>query len=175
MIDRDQVDGGADDARTGADTGSPGAERDAAESSDRRSAAEEVERELVLMFRRARNLSTVVAAHVHPDLDPASYSLLLMIDEMGPMRGMDVVERIGLDKSTVSRQIATLVQLDLLERVPDPDDGRARRVRLSELGRERLAQVRGERSKHLRTEFAAWSTEDLTTLARLLSRLNDMM
>lgn len=168
MIERDEADSGVDDARTGAEWG-------AAESPGRRAAAEDVERELVLMFRRARNLSTVVAAHVHPDLDPASYSLLLMIDEMGPMRGMDVAERIGVDKSTVSRQIATLVQLDLLERVPDPDDGRARRVRLSELGQERLAQVRGERSKHLRNEFAAWSTEDLTTLAQLLSRLNDMM
>nr|WP_246330638.1 MarR family transcriptional regulator [Saccharopolyspora hordei] len=126
------------------------------------------------MFRRARNLSTTVAAHVHPDLDPASYSLLLMIDDAGPLRGMDVADRTGLDKSTVSRQIATLVDLDLLERVPDPDDGRARLIQLSELGRERLAQVRAERSKHLHGQFANWSTQDLKDLARLLGKLNDM-
>ncbi|MDA3630895.1 MarR family transcriptional regulator [Saccharopolyspora oryzae] len=145
------------------------------EGVDRRTAAENVERELVMMFRRARNLSTTVAAHVHPDLDPASYSLLLMIDDAGPLRGMDVAGRTGLDKSTVSRQIATLVELNLLERVPDPDDGRARRIQLSDLGRERLAQVRAERRKHLHGQFASWTTDDLKDLARLLAKLNDMM
>lgn len=39
---------------------------------ERRGAAEAVERELVMMFRRARNFSMTVAAQVHPDLDPAS-------------------------------------------------------------------------------------------------------
>jgi DNA-binding MarR family transcriptional regulator len=140
----------------------------------RRGAAEAVERELVMMFRRARNVSVAVAAQVHPGLDPASYSLLLMVDDAGSLRGMDVADRTGLDKSTVSRQIATLVQLDLLERVPDPDDGRARRIQLSELGRERLAEVRRQRRKHLHSEFASWSTADLRELARLLGRLNAM-
>jgi DNA-binding MarR family transcriptional regulator len=144
------------------------------ESVERRAAAEGVERELVMLFRRARNLSTTVAAHVHPDLDSASYSLLLMIDDAGPLRGMDVADRTGLDKSTVSRQIATLVDLNLLERVPDPDDGRARRIQLSDLGRERLAKVRAERRKHLHGQFASWSTEDLKDLARLLTKLNTM-
>lgn len=140
----------------------------------RPTAAESVERELVMMFRRARNVSTTVAAQVHPDLDPASYSLLLMVDDAGWLRGMDLADRTGLDKSTVSRQIATLVQLNLLERVPDPDDGRARRIQLSESGRTRLSEVRSQRRKHLHDEFASWSTPDLEDLARLLSRLNEM-
>lgn len=140
----------------------------------RRSAAEEVERELVMMFRRARNVSLTVASQVHPDLDPASYSLLLMVDDAGSLRGMDVADRTGLDKSTVSRQIATLVALDLLERVPDPDDGRARRIQLSDSGRERLSEVRKQRRKHLRGQFASWSTQDLQDLSRLLNRLNGM-
>lgn len=148
---------------------------DQLENSDgRRGAAEAVERELVMMFRRARNVSTTVAAQVHPDLDPASYSLLLMVDDAGSLRGMDVADRTGLDKSTVSRQIATLVDLDLLERVPDPDDGRARRIQLSPSGRRRLEEVRKQRRKHLHGEFAQWSTQDLKDLARLLSRLNQM-
>ena len=144
------------------------------EGGTRNSAAESVERELVMMFRRARNISTTMASQVHPDLDPASYSLMLMVDDAGSLRGMDVAGRTGLDKSTVSRQIATLVELELLERVPDPDDGRARRIQLSELGRARLAEVRHQRSKHLREQFASWSTDDLQDLARLLGRINTM-
>ncbi|CAM06362.1 DNA-binding MarR family transcriptional regulator [Saccharopolyspora erythraea NRRL 2338] len=153
--------------------GSAGGVRD--EGIDRRTAAESIERELVMMFRRARNVSSMVAEQVHPDLDPASYSLLLMVDEHGPLRGMDVADRTRLDKSTVSRQIATLVELDLLERVPDPDDGRARRIQLSELGRARLEQVRNQRRKHLHGQFASWTTQDLKDMARLLNKLNGMM
>ncbi|QGK71807.1 MarR family transcriptional regulator [Allosaccharopolyspora coralli] len=140
----------------------------------RRTAAAAVERELVLMFRRARNLSTSVATQVHPDLDPTSYSLLLMVDDAGWLRGMDVADRIGLDKSTVSRQIATLVELDLLERVPDPDDGRARRIQLSASGRDRLAAARAKRREYMRGQFASWSTEDMHEFGRLLARFNEM-
>ncbi len=147
----------------------------AGESGDpgRRSAAEAVERELVLMFRRARTLSASVAAQVHPDLDAASYGVLLMVDDAGSMRGMDLAEKVGLDKSTVSRQIAHLVALDLLERAPDPDDGRARRIQLTELGRTRLREVRCQRRQHLYDRFGSWSTDDLRELARLLGKLND--
>lgn len=166
---RDEVNADTEGAFSGT------AQAENAPEAERRSAAEAVEHELVLLFRRARNFSTLVAAQVHPGLDPASYSLLLMVDDAGSLRGMDVADRTGLDKSTVSRQIATLVDLELLERVPDPDDGRARRIQLSELGRERLAEVRRHRSTHLRAEFANWSTADLRTLAHLLARLNRMV
>ncbi|MDR7302104.1 MarR family winged helix-turn-helix transcriptional regulator [Haloactinomyces albus] len=138
----------------------------------RRSAADAIERELAMMFRRARKLSLTAATEIHPDLDPASYSLLLLVDDAGSLRGMDVADRMGLDKSTVSRQIATLVALDLLERVPDPDDGRARRIQLSEEGRSRLTEFRRQRSESLHDEFANWSTDDLREFARLLSKLN---
>lgn len=143
--------------------------------SERTEAAESVERELVLLFRRVRNLSANVAGHVHPDLDPASYSLLLMVSDAGQLRGMDVADRIGVDKSTVSRQIGTLVELGLLERVPDPDDGRARLVQLSELGRERLTRLRDQRSEHLQGVFESWSTHDLSEFARLLAQLNHVV
>lgn len=144
------------------------------ERGDRNDAAASVERELALMFRRARKMSLTVATEVHPDLDPASYSLLLMIADSGSVRAMDVADRTGLDKSTVSRQVAALVALDLLERAPDPDDGRARLIQLSESGAQRLRQARERRSEKLRAEFAQWSTGDLVEFSRLLSKLNAM-
>ncbi len=147
---------------------------DASDQAVRDTAGAAVERELVMMFRHARKMSLSVAAEVHPDLDPASYSLLLLVDDAGSLRGMDVADRAGLDKSTVSRQIATLVGLHLLERVPDPDDGRARLVQLSEAGRARLNAVRTRRSERLREVFGQWSTSDLRELGRLLGKLNGM-
>lgn len=139
----------------------------------RRQATEAVERELSMMFRRARSISLTTAAEVHPELDSASYALLAVIDDAGRLRGMDLVERLNLDKSTVSRQLARLVELDLVERVADPSDGRARLVQLTESGRTRVHQVRARRRDQLRSRLTDWSTEDLHELSRLLGRLNE--
>lgn len=139
----------------------------------RRSATDAVERELAMMFRRARSISLSTAAQVHPGLDAAAYGLLVLIDDAGQLRGMDLVERLYLDKSTVSRQLARLVELELVERVADPSDGRARLVQLTESGRERVHHVRQRRREQLRERFASWSTDDLHELSRLLGRLNE--
>ncbi|MHA6806138.1 MarR family winged helix-turn-helix transcriptional regulator [Salinifilum ghardaiensis] len=169
------------DAGSGSDVGSEpdagsdsgaGSGSDVEPAEERTEAAEAVERELALLFRRARSMAASVAAQVHPRLDAESYVLLLMVADAGRLRGMDVAGRAGLDKSTVSRQIAALVDLDLLERVPDPDDGRARLIQLSAQGRQRLTRVQEQGSERLRAVFASWSTHDLQEFARLLGWLN---
>lgn len=139
---------------------------------DRQRAAQDLERELSKLFGRARSLSLTLAARVHPGLDGASYALLLELSDLGPVRAADVVERTGLDKSTVSRQIGRLVGLALVERVADPSDGRARLVQLTASGAERLARVREDRRRRLRERVAGWPTEDLREFSRLLGRLN---
>ncbi|WP_018686745.1 MarR family winged helix-turn-helix transcriptional regulator [Actinokineospora enzanensis] len=138
----------------------------------RETAAQELEQELSKLFGRARSLSLTLAAQVHPGLDGASYSLLVHLGGIGPLRAADMVERTGLDKSTVSRQIARLEELDLIERVADPTDGRARLVQLTELGGARLAEVRADRRKRLRTSLTEWSTPEIEEFSRLLAKLN---
>lgn len=137
----------------------------------------EIEQELSRLFRRARSTSMSLARRVHPDMDAAGYALIAQIDlgtaEGGAgVRASDVALALGLDKSTVSRGIAQLDRLGLIERVPDPDDGRARLLRLSEDGGKRYGAIRAQR----RAEFAAildrWDRGDLERLARLLHRLN---
>lgn len=139
---------------------------------DRQRAAQDLERELSKLFGRARSLSLTLAARVHPDLDGASYALLLQLSDLGPVRAADVVERTGLDKSTVSRQIDRLVDLALVERVADPSDGRARLVQLTASGSARLERVRADRRRRLREKVADWPTDDLREFSRLLGRLN---
>ncbi|WP_436492856.1 MarR family winged helix-turn-helix transcriptional regulator [Actinokineospora sp. HUAS TT18] len=142
---------------------------------DREDAAHDLERELSKLFGRARSVSLTLAAKIHPGLDGASYALLLHLMDIGPVRAADVVERTGLDKSTVSRQVARLEELDLIERVPDPSDGRARLVQLTTVGTERLDKVRADRRRQLREKFDEWPTGDLREFARLLGKLNDAL
>jgi DNA-binding MarR family transcriptional regulator len=132
-----------------------------------------VERELALLLRRARRLSLSIAAEVHPGLDSTAYGMLVLLDEHGPVRAADIVGFLGLDKSTVSRQLSALSDLGLAERLPDPTDRRASLVQVTAVGHERLTRAREDRLAHLRSFLHSWPEQDVAELARLLGRLNE--
>src|SRR5215218_8097143 len=117
---------------------------------DAEEAFRQLERELGFLLRRARALQARVAAQLHPDLEPAALGLLALLQDEGPLRASDLVVRLGLDKSTVSRQVNSLVDLGLVDRAADPVDGRAQVLTPSAEGAERLADVRAARRSYLR-------------------------
>jgi DNA-binding MarR family transcriptional regulator len=82
------------------------------------------------------------------------------------------VTRLGLDKSTVSRQVASLVDLGLVDRAADPADGRAQVLSISAEGHRRLAQLRDARRARWEADLSDWEPRDVATLAELLGRLN---
>jgi DNA-binding MarR family transcriptional regulator len=131
-----------------------------------------LEREIALLLRRSRAISTRLARELHPDLDGAAYGLLALLQDSGPLRASDLVARLGLDKSTVSRQVASLVDLGLVDRAPDPDDGRAQVLTPSAEGSARLARIREVRRGRWESDLADWPAEDVAVLGRLLGRLN---
>jgi DNA-binding MarR family transcriptional regulator len=134
-----------------------------------------LERELGFLLRRARTLQARTAAQLHPDLEPAALGLLALLKDEGPLRASDLVVLLGLDKSTVSRQVNSLIDLGLVDREPDPEDGRAQVLRPSTTGAERLASIRAARRAYLRTELADWSSADVEALGGLLERYNQVM
>jgi DNA-binding MarR family transcriptional regulator len=144
-------------------------------SADARRIAE-IEQELSKLFRRARSTSMGMARKVHPDMDAAGYALISQIDlgtADGGARASELALALGLDKSTVSRGIAQLEGLGLVERVADPDDGRARRLRLTPEGADRYGAIRAQRRTEFEAILARWDRTDLDDLAHLLAQLND--
>jgi DNA-binding MarR family transcriptional regulator len=137
----------------------------------------ELEVELSRLLRRARSAQQRTAAEVHPDLDSAGYAVLVAVRELaaagGGARGGDISDVLGLHKSTTSRNLTTLEELGLVERIPDPADARARQVRLTTAGTEALDNVAVGRRERLRARLASWDAQDVTALARLLRLLND--
>jgi DNA-binding MarR family transcriptional regulator len=137
----------------------------------------DVEHELSTLFRRSRSAQMMMARRVHPEMDAAGYALISQI-ELGTsggragVRASDVAQALGLDKSTVSRGLTQLETLGLIERVGDPDDGRARLLRLTEIGASRFGAMRAQRQADFRAILDRWETPDLADLARLLARLN---
>ena len=131
-----------------------------------------LEREIGLLLRRSRAISARLARELHPDLDGAAYGLLALLADAGPLRASDLVARLGLDKSTVSRQVSSLVALGMVDREPDPLDGRAQVLRPSAEGATRLARIREVRRARWESDMSDWPADDVTTLADLLGRFN---
>jgi DNA-binding MarR family transcriptional regulator len=146
--------------------GEPGRPPGAAEAFSR------LEREIALLLRRGRAISERLAGELHPDLDGSAYGVLALLQDLGPLRAGDLVARLGQDKSTVSRQVAKLAELGLVDRTADPVDGRAQVLAPSTEGSARLERIREARRARWAADLSDWPTDDVATLAALLSRIN---
>ncbi len=132
-----------------------------------------LERELAVFLRRARASSGELAREVHPDLEPAAYGLLVRLEEAGQQRATDLAAYFGVGKATMSRQLRALCELGLIVRDPDPADGRASLVQITDEGRARFTRVRDARRAQYMSKLADWDRTEVAELARLLHQLNE--
>lgn len=131
-----------------------------------------LEHEVGVLIRRVRRVIHERARLVHPDLQPASYLMLAHLAQAGPLRSSAVAELFGIDKGAISRQVQHLVDLGLIERRPDPADGRATLLAPTEDAQTRLADVTRHRRKYLDERLGDWSDDDLSTFVTGLARYN---
>ena len=73
------------------------------------------------------------------DIRPAHGCVFSFIERGGGARLTALADRSGLTKQAVGEAVADLERLGYVERVPDPGDGRAKIIRLSERGRKAAA------------------------------------
>jgi DNA-binding MarR family transcriptional regulator len=123
------------------------------------------------LWRRRRARVRLLARQVHPQLDPAAYPLVVLLATRGPLRLTELGAALELDKSTVSRQVDSIVRLGLAERSPDPSDARARLIRLTTDGRARAGRLQEEQLGNWRASLATWPEADVRQLTALLHRL----
>jgi DNA-binding MarR family transcriptional regulator len=109
---------------------------------------------------------------LHPELSPAAYSMLMALDDSGPLRASDLVEMFSIDKGAVSRQVQALLELGLIERTPDPEDRRALILAITDEGSRRLAHISRARRQEVGALLEDWSDDDLRSFVRLLTRYN---
>ncbi|MEU6432161.1 MarR family transcriptional regulator [Microbispora sp. NPDC046973] len=108
----------------------------------------------------------------HRHLDRSAYLLLSRVHITGPMSIGQLSDALGLDVSTLNRHTSALLRAGLVERIPDPDGGIARKFRLTEEGERWLGEEREKNILGLEKVLADWTAEDVSAFAVYLRRFN---
>ena len=106
-------------------------------------------------------------------LDRALFPLLVVIERVGPVGVVDLADRVGRDYTTVSRQVAKLESLGLIERRASASDRRSREASVTPKGKAMTDLVDAAREKRAASVFAAWEPEDVEALSRLMRKFAD--
>ena len=106
-------------------------------------------------------------------LDRALFPLLVNVDRFGPIGVGDLADRVGRDYSTVSRQVAKLNDLGLVERRAGAADRRVNEAVVTPAGRTMNRAIDAARERLARAVFETWAVEDIDALVRLMRKLAD--
>lgn len=100
-------------------------------------------------------------------------AVLGRLDREGPQSVSDLAAAERVRPQSMAQTVADLESAGLLERRPDPDDGRRALVSLTAAGIETLLASRREREGWLAEEIAKLSDEDRHTLARAVALIGE--
>ncbi|WP_181139045.1 MarR family winged helix-turn-helix transcriptional regulator [Streptomyces sp. Ru72] len=131
-----------------------------------------LQHEVAVFARRAEQTRLGGVGQVRNSMDRAAYLLLNRLDKEGPMGVKALAASMGIDSSTVTRQVAPLVDTGLVKRTSHPEDGRAVVLQLSPRGLSRLEEVRSSRRQLMAELTHDWAPEERETFTALLSRFN---
>jgi len=105
--------------------------------------------------------------------DRALFPLLVGIERLGPIGIVELADRVGRDYTTVSRQVAKLESLDLVERQGGAADRRVREAIVTPKGKTMTDAVDAARERMGRAIFAKWEERDVEELIRLMRKFAD--
>ncbi len=108
-------------------------------------------------------------------LDRALFPLLVGIERLGPIGVVDLADRAGRDHTTVSRQVARLESLGLVERRSSAVDGRVRHAAVTAKGKAMTDRVDAARDRIGQTLFDSWEARDVDELVRLMLKFVDTL
>jgi DNA-binding MarR family transcriptional regulator len=146
---------------------------DATDTRDARDAGDTVGSIELELIKLVRHLETFARrSSLYARLDRASYLALRVLDDLGPVSTNALAQALRLDASTVTRQMAPLERDKLIERRPDPADGRSSTIALTAEGRRAMHDVQHERRRCIEALVSDWDDAEQAGLADALARLN---
>lgn len=129
------------------------------------------------VVRTARRLRQDASEAVAPNaLSPTLTAALATISNHGPLTPSELAQRERIRRPTVTRIVASLAELGLVTRTPDPTDGRACLVAATAEGSALLRRMRTRKNAYLAKRMRDLDPDEVATLERaaeILERLLD--
>lgn len=126
-----------------------------------------------LMNRPQRDEALVQEAGIA--LDRALFPLLVGIERLGPIGIVELADRAGRDYTTVSRQVAKLETLGLVERRQSISDRRVNEAAVTSKGKAMTDKIDAARERMALAVFASWDSHEIDELVRLMRKFADAM
>ena len=117
------------------------------------------------IVRTARRLRQEAAAET-ADLSPTAVAALASVDRHGPLTPSELAGIERVKRPTMTRTLAYLEGEGLVERTPDPADGRSALVTINAAGRDQLRRLRRRKNAYLARRMRDLPAEDVATLER---------
>ncbi|CAB3776790.1 MarR family winged helix-turn-helix transcriptional regulator [Paraburkholderia caffeinilytica] len=106
-------------------------------------------------------------------LDRALFPLMVLVERLGPIGVVELADRVGRDYTTVSRQVAKLESLGLVDRQESATDRRVRQAVVTRKGKAMTDRVDKARARIGQSIFATWEKQDIEDLVRLMRKFAD--
>ena len=129
------------------------------------------------LLRLTRSISRYCDARLRSSgLRTTQYTMLACVQEFGPIRAVDLAQRLNLDPSTLSRTAGTLVQAGWLVAC-DGGDARSRPLALTDRGHAKIQETKSawrQAQKELVAHLSARKLEELIALSKEIVGLLDV-
>jgi DNA-binding MarR family transcriptional regulator len=136
--------------------------------------AESAARLRFAIVRTARRLRQE-AAGTGTELSPTAASTLATVERHGPLTPSELAEIERIKRPTATRTLRVLEEAGLVDRAPDPVDGRSSLVSVNAAGRERLRRLRGRKNAYLARRMRDLPESDVVTLERAAEILEGVL
>jgi DNA-binding MarR family transcriptional regulator len=125
---------------------------------------DDIQRALIL-FSRSSKLQARAAG-----MSFVTTTILFYVASTPEPHATGLADEYGLDKSTVSRQLAVLEDQGLIRRAPHATRTRSQLLKLTTKGRRGLASAIANHRRRLAESLGTWPDADVVAFSRLLAR-----
>jgi DNA-binding MarR family transcriptional regulator len=109
------------------------------------------------------------------DLGPSQVAALASVERHGPLSPSELAKIERIKRPTATRIVRHLEEAGLVERVRDPEDGRASILTATREGRALLRRLRARKTAYLASRLDKLSAEDRRTLERAAELMEGML
>ncbi len=128
--------------------------------------------QLNALISAAHALNVRTAESFDSTLQPASFLIVRWLFSFGPASATVLAESTAMDRSSVSRLLSQLKQLNYVKSEPSPNDRRGVLLSLTELGKQKTIDALKEKESAFYDRISKWNDSKLEKFVEMLKDFN---